>query len=83
MIKKLLLTLTLGSTVLLGQTGLEIMQKVLDRDDGDNIITNMQMQLIDKEGHKRIRDMRTYSKDKGKDELKLIFFLSPSDVKNT
>ncbi len=83
MIKKLLLTLTLRSTVLLGQTGLEIMQKVLDRDDGDNIITNMQMQLIDKEGHKRIRDMRTYSKDKGKDELKLIFFLSPSDVKNT
>ncbi len=83
MIKKLLLTLTLGSTVLLGQTGLEIMQKVLNRDDGDNIITNMQMQLIDKEGHKRIRDMKTYSKDKGKDELKLIFFLSPSDVKNT
>ncbi|MEA2019197.1 MAG: outer membrane lipoprotein-sorting protein [Campylobacterota bacterium] len=53
------------------------------RDDGDNIITNMQMQLIDKNKHKRVREMKTYSKDKGEDELKLIFFLAPSDVKNT
>ena len=83
MIKKLLLMLSLGSSLLMAQTGLEIMQKVLDRDDGDNIITNMQMQLIDKSGHKRVRDMRTYSKDIGEDEKKLIFFLSPSDVKNT
>jgi hypothetical protein len=83
MFKKLLLTVTLGSSLLFAQTGLEIMEKVLDRDDGDNIITNMQMQLIDKNGHKRVRDMKTFSKDKGEDELKLIFFLSPSDVKNT
>jgi hypothetical protein len=91
MIKKILLILALSSTLLFGlvnsqergQSGLEIMQKVLDRDDGDNVITNMQMQLIDKNRHKRIRDMRTYSKDVGDDEKKLIFFLSPSDVKNT
>jgi hypothetical protein len=43
----------------------------------------MQMQLIDKKGNKRIRNMKTYSKDYGKDEKKLIFFLTPSDVKNT
>jgi hypothetical protein len=83
MIKKLLLTVTLSSTLLLAQNGRNIMEKVQARDDGDNIITNMQMQLIDKNRHKRIRDMRTFSKDKGDDELKLIFFLSPSDVKNT
>ncbi len=83
MFKRLLFTLTLGSSLLLAQTGLEIMKKVLDRDDGDNIVTNMQMQLIDKNGHKRIRDMKTYSKDIGDDEKKLIFFLAPSDVKNT
>ena len=59
------------------------MEKVQARDDGDNVVTNMQMQLIDKNGHKRIRNMKTYSKDKGDDELKMIFFLSPSDVKNT
>jgi hypothetical protein len=83
MVKKLLFTLSLGSSLLFAQTGLEIMQKVIDRDDGDNIITNMQMQLIDKSGHKRVRDMKTFSKDIGDDEKKLIFFLSPSDVKNT
>jgi len=83
MIKKLLLTISLGSSLLFAQSGLEIMQKVLDRDDGDNVITNMQMQLIDKNGHKRVREMKTFSKDIGKDEKKLIFFLAPSDVKNT
>jgi outer membrane lipoprotein-sorting protein len=83
MIKKLVTTLTLSSSILFANTGLEIMQKVLNRDDGDNIITNMQMQLIDKKGHKRVRDMKTFSKDYGKDEKKVIFFLSPSDVKNT
>jgi len=83
MIKKILLTIGLSTSILLAQSGLEIMQKVQDRDDGDNVITNMQMQLIDKNGHKRVRDMKTYSKDIGEDEKKLIFFLSPSDVKNT
>jgi hypothetical protein len=48
MIKKMMLTIGSGSSLLFAQTGLEIMQKVLDRDDGDNIITKMQMQLIDK-----------------------------------
>jgi len=81
--KKLLLTLTIGVSLLLANDARDIMQKVQDRDDGDNIITNMQMQLIDKHGHKRIRDMKTFSKDIGEDEKKLIFFLSPSDVKNT
>ena len=81
--KKTLLILALSSTIIFAQSARDIMQKVLDRDDGDNIITNMQMQLIDKNKKKRIRDMKTYSKDIGKDEKKLIFFLSPSDVKNT
>ena len=81
--KKLLMMLGLTASLLMADSAREIMQKVLDRDDGDNIITNMQMQLIDKKGHKRIRDMKTFSKDIGEDEKKLIFFLSPSDVKNT
>ena len=83
MIKKVLLTLGLSTSLLLAQSARDIMDKVQDRDDGDNIITNMQMQLIDKNGDKRVRDMKTFSKDKGDDELKLIFFVSPSDVKNT
>ena len=83
MIKEILITLSLSCTLLLAQTPKDIMQKVLDREDGNKIIANMQMQLIDKAGHKRIRDMKTYSIDVGVDEKKLTFFLSPSDVKNT
>jgi len=83
MIKRIVLTTCVTASLLFGQSGLNIMEKVQARDDGDNIITNMQMQLIDKNNHKRIRDMKTFSKDKGEDELKVIFFSSPSDVKNT
>lgn len=93
MINRIVLIACVTASLLFGQSGLNIMEKVQDRDDGDNIITNMQMQLIDKNGHKRVRDMKTFSKDicaeadstscHGEDEKKLIFFLSPSDVKNT
>ena len=83
MIKRILLIIGLSYTSLFAQTGLEIMQKVLNRDDGDNIVSSIQMQLIDKNGHKRIRDMKTYSKEVGKDTKKLTFFTSPSDVKDT
>jgi len=64
-------------------TALEIMEKVDARDDGDNMIANMEMILIDKKGHKRVRKIKTYSKDKGKDTLKLMFFMEPPDVKDT
>jgi len=83
MIKKILITLGLSATILMAQSPRDIMQKVIDREDGDKIVSNMQMQLIDKAGHKRVRDMKTFSIDVGDDEKKLTFFLSPSDVKNT
>jgi hypothetical protein len=42
------------------------------------------MVLIDKHKKKRIRQMRTFSKDINKNtEQKSVFFLTPSDVKNT
>ena len=61
----------------------DIMQKVDDRDDGDNRTTDMVMTLIDKHDKKRIRKISTFIKDKGKDILRLMFFLYPADVKNT
>jgi len=60
----------------------EIMQKVKDRNDGDNRIATMEMILIDKKGNERIRTIRTHIKDKGRDTLKLAFFMSPPDVKD-
>jgi len=61
----------------------EIMTKVEERDDGDNRITNMEMILVDKRGNERIRNIRTHRKDRGRDTLRLAFFLHPPDVKNT
>jgi len=61
----------------------EIMQKVDDRDDGDNQTSNMVMTLIDKNDKERIRKLSTFSKDKGEDTLRLMFFLYPADVKDT
>ncbi|MBW2345737.1 MAG: outer membrane lipoprotein-sorting protein [Deltaproteobacteria bacterium] len=64
-------------------TASEIMEKVDARDDGDNMIANMEMILIDKNDYERVRKIKTFSKDKGKDTLKLMFFMEPADVKDT
>lgn len=62
---------------------LRIMEQVDGRDDGDNIIADMEMVLIDKHGQQRHRLLRSYTKDKGKDTLRLLFFLKPAEVKDT
>ncbi len=64
-------------------TGREIMEKVDARDDGDNMIANTEMILIDKKDNRRVRKMKVFNKDKGKDTWKLQFFYSPADVKDT
>ena len=67
----------------LALTGREIMEKVSARDTGDRSITEMEMILIDKKGNKRVRKLKTFGLEKGKDSLSLMFFLSPADVRNT
>ena len=64
-------------------TGREVMQKVNDRDDGDNQVTELEMVLIDKKGKKRIRSIRSFRKDYGKDSKTIMFFLTPADMKNS
>ena len=61
----------------------EIMEKVDAREDGDNMIADLEMILIDKSGHKRFRKLRSFTKDKGEDTQRLMFFLEPADVKDT
>jgi len=61
----------------------QIMQRVDDRDDGDNGTSDLEMILIDKNGKKRVRKVRNYSKDKGEDRRQIMFFLEPADVKDT
>ncbi|MBT4553935.1 MAG: outer membrane lipoprotein-sorting protein, partial [Candidatus Thioglobus sp.] len=76
--------LLISSSVFAGNQAREIMEKVDARDDGTSLISTMKMTLIDKNGKKRNRQMRTFAKDiDANTEHKTIFFLSPSDVKNT
>lgn len=60
-----------------------IMEQVDARDDGDNQTSDLQMILIDKRGKRRIRELRSFTKDRGEDTLTMMFFLSPPDVKDT
>ncbi|QOY53553.1 outer membrane lipoprotein-sorting protein [Candidatus Sulfurimonas marisnigri] len=83
MILKTLLTTVLTLSSLMAITGEEIAQKVHDRDDGDNITSEMKMTLIDKNDKQRVRQLKVYTKDKGIDTQKLMFFMAPADVKNT
>ncbi|MDF1874486.1 outer membrane lipoprotein-sorting protein [Sulfurimonas sp. SAG-AH-194-I05] len=83
MILKIFLLLSLTLHSLLAITGEEIAQKVHDRDEGDNSISKMTMIMTDKNGKKRVRNLKTFTKEKGEDTLKLMFFLTPADVKNT
>ncbi|KAF0118362.1 MAG: hypothetical protein FD149_719 [Rhodospirillaceae bacterium] len=61
----------------------DIMQQVNDRDDGDNGISDLEMVLVDRNGHERHRRIRSHTKDQGKDKHRIMFFLEPADVKDT
>ena len=60
-----------------------IMRQVNDRDDGDNQTAGVRMVLIDKGGNQRVRELRSFRKDKGPDTLSILFFEAPADVKGT
>lgn len=87
--KKILLALTLGVTLLTTNLFADdpkaraIMEKVDARDDGQTLEQDMLMVLIDKNGNTRDRDIKSYGKDFGEDEYRIMFFKSPADVKNT
>ena len=87
-IKKIVTALLLGGALLVSNSALaltadEIAHQVDIRDDGDNGSSVMQMTLIDKHGNQRVRSMKKFSKDFGEDTHSVIFFLEPSDVKDT
>ena len=87
--KKLLFLLGVGASLFITPSLADdanaraIMEKVDARDDGATLEQDMLMVLIDKNGNQRVRDLKSYSKDFGADEHKILFFKSPSDVKNT
>lgn len=61
----------------------KIMEKVEDRDTGDNMTGQMEMVLIDKKNNERIRRISVFRKEKSEDTYQLMFFVHPADVKDT
>jgi outer membrane lipoprotein-sorting protein len=78
-----MLTLFTAQSAFAAMSAREIMQAVDDRDDGDNRTADMKMVLIDKNGDERVRSIHSFDKDKGEDKQRIMFFLSPADVKDT
>ena len=72
-------------TTISGQnlTGKEIIDKVYNRPTGEDQTSNLAMTLVNTNGDQRVREIKQYLKDMGDVEKKIMFFLSPADVKNT
>lgn len=64
-------------------TGKQIVDKVYNRDTGDDQTSNLTMTLVNKSGSQRIRKIKQFKKDLGDIEKSIMFFLTPADVKNT
>ncbi|MCD6112297.1 MAG: outer membrane lipoprotein-sorting protein [Bacteroidales bacterium] len=64
-------------------TGRQIVEKAYNRPTGDDQTSNLTMTLTNKSGSQRVRKIKQFKKDFGEVEKKIMFFLSPADVKNT
>jgi len=61
----------------------QIMQQVEDRDDGDHMMSDILMILIDKNDKQRKKIFSNFSRDFGKDSKQIMFVKSPAQIKNT
>jgi len=61
----------------------KIMERVEARDNGNNMTSDMLMILIDKNGSKRKKEFKNFSKDFGRDEKRIMFVRKPADIYNT
>ncbi len=63
--------------------GKQIIEKVYNRDTGDDQTSDLTMTLTNKNGAQRIRTIKQFKKVLGTVDKSIMFFISPSDVKNT
>lgn len=79
-----LVFMTIGATKSTAQmTGKQIMESVYNAPAGEDMQGELSMILINKQGEQRVRKLQQYIKDFGDTEKKIMFFLSPADVKGT
>ena len=64
-------------------TGLQIVENVYNRPVGEDMTADLTMRLINSSGKERIREITQFSTDFGDVEKKIMFFISPADIKNT
>ncbi|NOX37700.1 MAG: outer membrane lipoprotein-sorting protein [Calditrichaeota bacterium] len=64
-------------------TAMQIMEKVYNRPDGNEMEARLSMILINSRGNQRVREIKQYIKDFGDVEKRIMFFLKPADVRNT
>ena len=63
--------------------GKAIIEKVYNRDAGEDQKAELTMKLINSRGNERERKLKQFYKDYGKEEKKIMFFITPADVRNT
>ena len=80
-----MLMLSVYSTSITAQemTAREIMDRYDARDDGNTLVQDIRMILIDKNGNKRVREILSYEKKYDVDEYRVMFFKTPTDIHNT
>ncbi len=64
-------------------SGLDVMLKVYNRKTPKDQKSTLTMKLISRSGSTRVRKIKQFLKDQGRVEKKIMFFISPADVKNT
>ena len=64
-------------------SALEVVQKVNEREDGQSVVRNLKMELIDKRGKQRIRETISYRKYYGVDKKSVIYYKSPKRLSGT
>ena len=64
-------------------SGLEVMTQVYERPTGTDQESDLTMTLINRSGSERVRKIHQFLRDFGAVEKKIMFFLSPADVRNT
>jgi len=63
--------------------GRSLVERVNALDEGEHTMRNIHMKMIDRRGKERERDTVSFRKYFGEDKKTIIFYKSPSNVKNT
>ncbi len=66
-----------------GETADQIMLKSYNLDQGKDGVSDMEMRLISKSGKSRVREIRSWTIERGDEDKSLMKFLKPSSVKGT